>query len=152
VDRTTALIVLVTALGVFGRNNLVIWSGAAALALRLVAFGPALSWLDRYGVPAGLTLLTLAVLAPLAGGRINAGDILNDLISTEGVVALLGGAVAAWICARGVDLLAVNPRIILGLLVGSIIGAVFFKGVPIGPLFAAGLAAVFLFIARAFGL
>lgn len=151
-DQTTALLVLILALGVFGRNDLVMWTGAMAILLRLLAVEPLLLWLEAYGIPIGLTFLTLAVLAPLASGRMSATNVVADLTSVDGILSMLGGTLAAWVCARGVELLSVNPRIVLGLMAGTIIGATFFKGIPVGPLFAAGLAAVFLFIARAFGL
>lgn len=151
-DQATALLVLIFALGAFGKNPLIMATGLIALFFRLPILEPAAEGLQTYGIPIGLTILTLSVLAPLATGRIPVQHLMTDLISVEGITALAGGALAAWVCAQGVDLLQLNPKVVLGLMLGTIIGATFFKGIPVGPLFAAGLAAIFLFIARQLGL
>lgn len=151
-DKATALLVLVLALGVFGRNQLIMVAALVGVLLRVLPSTPLTGWIEAYGIPTGLTLLTLAVLAPIASGRTVVQDIVRELTSVEGLVSVLGGILAAWVSARGVELLEINPRVILGLMIGTIIGAAFLRGIPVGPLFAAGLAAVFLFIAKAIGL
>jgi uncharacterized membrane protein (DUF441 family) len=37
-----------------------------------------------------------------------------------------------------------QPTVVTGLLVGTIIGVTFFRGVPVGPLIAAGIVSVLL--------
>ncbi|HBR23969.1 MAG TPA: DUF441 domain-containing protein, partial [Firmicutes bacterium] len=44
----------------------------------------------------------------------------------------------------GVNLLETNPQIAGGLVIGSILGVLLLKGIPIGPLAAAGMAAMLL--------
>jgi uncharacterized membrane protein (DUF441 family) len=50
----------------------------------------------------------------------------------------------------GLNLLESRPQVILGLVIGSIIGIVFFKGIPVGPLMAGGVAAFFLYVIELF--
>ncbi|MDD4666158.1 MAG: DUF441 family protein, partial [Clostridia bacterium] len=58
--------------------------------------------------------------------------------------ALLGGVLATYLNDDGLNLLKNQPELLFALILGSIIGIVFFDGIPVGPLMAAGLAAFFL--------
>ena len=40
--------------------------------------------------------------------------------------------------------MASQPSIVAGLLVGTIIGVAFFKGIPVGPLIAAGMVSLII--------
>jgi uncharacterized membrane protein (DUF441 family) len=42
------------------------------------------------------------------------------------------------------DLLKVDPQLIVGLVIGSIFGILFMRGIPVGPLMAAGITAFLL--------
>lgn len=147
-EQTTAVLLVILALGVFGKNPLVILSTAFILILKAFPVPFVFVFLEKHGVTIGLTFLTLAVLAPIASGHV----ILNNLVATLnnrlGISALIGGIIAAWVSARGVELLQIRPQVIVGLIVGSILGASFFRGIPVGPLFAAGITAVFVEIAH----
>ena len=39
-------------------------------------------------------------------------------------------------------MLKFDPQLIVGLVLGSILGIVFFRGIPVGPLMAAGITAI----------
>lgn len=142
--QETAAVVVILALGVFGRNNLIIFACLAVLALVLFPSGPVLSWISVNGIQAGIFLLMLAVLADLGTGRVQIHDVVSEIWRVDGMLALLGGIIASWMSGRGVALLASRPEVTVGLMVGSVIGAAFLRGIPIGPLFAAGLTAVML--------
>ena len=142
--RQTAAVVVILAMGVFGRNNTIIIASLVALALILLPTGPLLPWLATNGIQAGIFILMLAVLADLGTGRVQVTNLVPELWSVRGVLSLLGGIAASWLSARGIELLVTRPQVTIGLVVGSVIATVFLRGVPIGPLFAAGLTAVFL--------
>lgn len=55
------------------------------------------------------------------------------------IVAIIAGIVVAWLGGRGVTLMGNQPVLVTGLLIGTIIGVAFLKGVPVGPLIAAGI-------------
>ena len=40
--------------------------------------------------------------------------------------------------------MSVQPSVIGGLLIGTVIGVAFFRGVPVGPLIAAGIVSLFV--------
>jgi uncharacterized membrane protein (DUF441 family) len=67
------------------------------------------------------------------------------------VLALLGGALATYMNGKGLDLLKVDPQLIIGLVIGSIFGILFMRGIPVGPLMAAGITAFLLKVFRLLG-
>jgi len=49
---------------------------------------------------------------------------------------------------QGLALLKSDPEMIVGLIAGSIIGIVLLRGIPVGPLMAAGIPSLFLQVSR----
>lgn len=129
-------------LGVVGDNYLVSVSAAILLLVRLLGLDALLSYLEGPGLRLGLTLLILSILTPFATGRITVDDLIGTVVRPRGVAAILGGIAGAYLGARGLTLLESHPESISGLVIGTIIGATFFKGIPVGPLVAAGMAAL----------
>jgi uncharacterized membrane protein (DUF441 family) len=129
-------------LGVIGENYLVSISSASLLLIRLLHLNALLPYLEGPGLRLGLTLLILSILTPFASGRITISDIIGAVTRPQGAAAILGGILGAYLGARGLTLLETHPESITGLVIGTIIGATFFKGIPVGPLVAAGMAAL----------
>lgn len=140
--REVLLLLVVLAVGIVGRNALVTWAAVVLLGLRLFGLDAALSVVDRWGIQVGLTVLTLTVLVPFATGETGWTDLVRALTGVKGLTALAAGIVAAWLGARGLDALATSPEIITGVLLGTVLGTVFLRGVPVGPLVAVGMAVV----------
>ena len=46
---------------------------------------------------------------------------------------------AGWLGGRGVKLMSNQPDIVAGLLIGTVAGVAVLRGVPVGPLIAAGI-------------
>jgi uncharacterized membrane protein (DUF441 family) len=136
------LVVLIV--GLCARNRLVAGAAALLLVVRLANLGGALRFLADRSLELGLVLLTVAVLAPLALERTTLVDLGRVLTSLPGWLAFVGGAVATYVNGQGVDLLRDRPEVIGGLLLGTIAGVVFLKGIPVGPLTAAGVTALLL--------
>ena len=59
--------------------------------------------------------------------------------SLKMAVAIVVGIFVAWIAGRGVPFMSMQPTLVTGLLIGTIIGVSFFGGIPVGPLIAAGI-------------
>lgn len=129
-------------LGIVGDNYLVSISAAFLLLLRLLGLDALLPYLEGPGLRVGLTLLILSILTPFAAGRITLNDLWGAVTKPQGAAAILGGIAGAYLGARGLTLLDTHPESITGLVLGTIIGATFFKGIPVGPLVAAGMAAL----------
>lgn len=94
----------------------------------------------------------LAVLVPLADDRVSWPQLRQGLLSAGGLAALVGGLVATRLNLSGLRLLQEQPSIMVALVVGCILGVVWLGGIPVGPLMAAGLAALLLGILSLFGL
>ncbi|MDA8344020.1 MAG: DUF441 domain-containing protein [Thermaerobacter sp.] len=141
-SREVAVVLMILALGVFGRNSLITVAALATLILMVPPLDRLLPLVANYGIRAGLFLLMIAVLAELALGRVPIGNLAKEIWSVDGLFAILGGIIASWMSARGIELLAHRPQVSIGLVIGSVIAASFLGGVPIGPIFAAGLTAL----------
>ncbi|MBE3575360.1 MAG: DUF441 domain-containing protein [Firmicutes bacterium] len=134
-------------LSLVSRSTLVAYAALVLLAMQALGLERFFPSLRQTGIPVGLFFLTLAVLVPLAQEKRHP-HLLASLLSPAGLMAIVGGALAAYLSARGVGLLTARPEIVLGLAVGIILGIWLLKGLPVGPLVAAGLAAILLDITR----
>ncbi|HHT47347.1 MAG TPA: DUF441 domain-containing protein [Firmicutes bacterium] len=132
-----------------GSDSLTIAAGMLLL-IRVLNMKSLLPILEEHGVEVGLLFLMIAVLVPLALDKIGMKEILLTFSSLPGLLAIAGGIAATRLNGMGLNLLDSQPQVILGLLVGSIIGIVFLKGIPVGPLMAGGIAAFFLYIIELF--
>lgn len=136
------MLLIVLGAGVIGRNPLVISAAAILLLAVVLPVKGLLPLMDKYSLSFGLTLLIIGLLLPFATGQLGLGDMITGLRGPLGVTALLGGALSAYMCGKGLLLLELEPEIIIGLVAGTIIGVALLRGIPVGPLAAAGLAAV----------
>lgn len=139
----TILVVLIIT-GIVGKAPLISASACILLILKLIHLTHYFPLIERRGLEIGLLFLMLSVLIPFAQGEVSVKDIRNSVLSLPGMLALLGGVLATYMNGDGLRMLKVQPQLIIGLVIGSIIGIVFFKGIPVGPLMAAGLTAFFL--------
>jgi uncharacterized membrane protein (DUF441 family) len=134
----------IIALGIFSKNLSVWLAALVLLVLRALPFGgPALTWMNQYGLKVGITVLTAGLLAPIALGKITLDHLKTMMTSSLGIFALLMGIFVAYLGGRGTGLLTVHPQVVTGLMVGTILGVAFLRGVPVGPLIAAGILALF---------
>ncbi|KDN14744.1 MAG: DUF441 domain-containing protein [Snodgrassella sp.] len=143
-NANALLLLLFVALGIVGNNPSVTIS---ALIILLVQQTPLLKYapvLEKYGLQLGIMLLMIGVLAPLITGKVQPAQIAALVTSWKTIAAVVVGTVVAWLGGRGVQLMQVNPTIVTGLMIGTIIGVAFLRGVPVGPLIAAGLLSLIL--------
>lgn len=132
------LLIVVMILGIASQNSTVSISAAILLIVQQTALSKYLPLLDKYGLKLGIVILTIGVLAPLVSGRIKLPE-WHILISGKMLAAVVTGIFVAWMGGRGVALMGVEPVLVAGLMLGTIIGVAFFGGIPVGPLIAAGL-------------
>lgn len=143
-------IILLTlmALGVAARNALIVTSAGIVLIMQVMRLDRFFSMLEKRGLEAGLIFLLVSVLVPFATGEVGFREIRESFTSFNGLAAIVGGVLAAVLSGYGVTLLKVNPEVIVGMVVGTIIGVLVFRGIPVGPLAAAGFTAVLLALLR----
>ncbi len=138
------MLVVLLLVGIIARSNLIAIAACVLLILRFARLHFIFPLLERRGLEVGLLFLLLSILVPIAQGAVNEKDLIYNLTSLPGIMAVVGGAVATHMNSEGIKLLGLRPEIIFGLVIGSIFGIVFFHGVPVGPLMAAGIAALYL--------
>uniref|UniRef100_UPI003D1F844F DUF441 domain-containing protein n=1 Tax=Kroppenstedtia sanguinis TaxID=1380684 RepID=UPI003D1F844F len=137
------MLLVITLLGIVSKNATVWIAGAGLLALRLWPGNQLLTWTEQYGLKIGVIILTMGVLAPVALGKIPWSQLVDTLKSFSGWAAVVVGILVAYLGGRGAHMLTNQPTIVTGLMIGTIIGVAFFRGVPVGPLIAAGILSLF---------
>ena len=75
---------------------------------------------------------------------------IHSFTSPVGILALLAGVFAAVAGGSGVSLLKDSPDIVSSLIIGTMIGVFFFKGVAVGPLIAACITYMVLSLLKVF--
>lgn len=138
-DLPLLLLLGLAALGVVSKNDTVTLAMLALALLRLLHAERIFPLLEKYGVTAGVVVLTIGVMAPIASGRIGAAELIGTFTQWKSLLAIAVGVFVAYLGGRGVGLMSAQPLIVTGLLLGTVLGVAFFRGVPVGPLIAAGL-------------
>lgn len=91
------------------------------------------------GINWGVTIISIAILMPIALGKIGFRDLLNAFKGPAGYVAVFCGILVAVLSAKGVHLMATSPEMTVALVFGTILGVVLFKGIAAGPVIASGM-------------
>ncbi|KZE64554.1 hypothetical protein AWM68_10435 [Fictibacillus phosphorivorans] len=128
-------------IGVVAKNQSLIIAVAFLLVLKFTGFGEKwFSLIQQKGINWGVTIITIAVLVPIASGEIGFKQLSEALRSSYAWIALLSGVFVAIIASRGLHLLQNDPHITAALVFGTILAVALFKGVAVGPLIGAGIA------------
>lgn len=138
------LLVALIIIGLIGRSHIITTAACVLLIVKLISLDRYLPTIERRGLELGLLFLTMGVLVPFASERISIKDVTSMFTTWPGILALLGGAIATYMNGKGLELLKIDPQMIVGLVIGSIFGIIFLKGIPVGPLMAAGITAFLL--------
>lgn len=142
------LLVLLIVIGLIGRSPIIATAASLLLILKLTHLERFFPAVERRGLEIGLLFLTIAVLVPFASGHISLKEVLGVFTSVPGILAIAGGAIATYMNGKGLDLLKMDPQMIIGLVIGSIFGILFLRGIPVGPLMAAGITAFLMKIVQ----
>lgn len=148
--KAEILLVFLIIVGLIGRSPIIATAASVLLIMKLTSLDYFFPAMERRGLELGLLFLMLSVLVPFAAEKITWKDITSLVTSWYGFLALLGGAIATYMNGKGLDLLKIDPELVIGLVIGSIFGIIFLKGVPVGPLMAAGITVVLLRIFQFF--
>ncbi|WP_111892212.1 DUF441 domain-containing protein [Acinetobacter sp. MB5] len=133
-----ALIVLL-ACGILSHNSSVTIASAVLIVVRISPLDQYFPFLQTHALNIGITILTIGVLTPIASGKIPGEMILKSFMSYKSILAIVIGLMVAWLGGRGVKLMSNQPDVVAGLLIGTVAGVAVLRGVPVGPLIAAGL-------------
>lgn len=132
--------------GVVGHNMSVAYAAGAVILLKVLGLNQVIDVLGDKGITWGIILLTAAIFVPIATGKITWGDIMHCFQSPVGIVSLIVGAGVAIFGYLGVDYMKASPEVATALIIGTMIGVFFFRGVPVGPLIASGVVYVVMTI------
>lgn len=138
-DLNLIVLIILLACGVFSQNTAVTIATAVLIIFRITPLSEFFPLLQQHGLNIGIIILTIGVLTPIASGSIAGNDIIKSFLSWKSLMAIAIGLFVAWLGGRGVQLMANQPNIVAGLLIGTVAGVAVLRGVPVGPLIAAGL-------------
>ena len=133
------MLLLILALGIIGHNTTVAYAVIIVLVLKLLGLTAMLDILSVNGLNWGIVLLLAAILVPIATGDVTIANMIDAFKSPLSIAAIVCGVLAAMAGGGGVELLKNDPHIVAALIIGTIIGVCFFKGVAVGPLIAGGM-------------
>jgi uncharacterized membrane protein (DUF441 family) len=143
ISQSLLFLVLLLSIGLFAKNKSLIIAVSVLILLRGVGVETkAYTQIQSKGIDWGVTVITIAVLAPIASGDIGFKDLGGAFKSPFAWIALVSGIVVALLAKGGVILLAKDPHITTALVLGTILAVSLFKGVAVGPLIGAGIAFV----------
>ncbi|RMX05903.1 DUF441 domain-containing protein [Corticibacter populi] len=143
-DSTSLILLAIAGLGIVSHNTSVAVAMLCLLLIRLTPLHVYFPLVQKHGLTVGIIILLVAVMTPIASGKIGPAELLRSFMHWKPLLAVIVGVVVAWLGGRGVTLMGSNPAIVPGLMVGTVLGVAFFKGVPVGPLIAAGLLSLLL--------
>lgn len=138
-------LIVILAVAVLGKNQSLIIAVAIVMLLKLLPQSwQLLNLVGDRGINWGVTIISVAILVPIATGKIGFQDLVNAFKTPAGFIAVGCGILVAVLSARGVGLLSQSPEITIALVFGTIIGVVFLKGIAAGPVIASGMTYVLL--------
>jgi uncharacterized membrane protein (DUF441 family) len=138
-DLNLIVLIILLACGILSHNTAVTIAAAVLIVFRITPLAEFFPLLQKHGLNIGIIVLTIGVLTPIASGTIPGNEILKSFMNWKSLVAIGVGVFVAWLGGRGVSLMAAQPNIVAGLLIGTVAGVALLRGVPVGPLIAAGI-------------
>jgi len=138
-DLNLLVLLILLTCGIFSHNTAVTIAAGVLLVLKITPLNEMLPYVQTHGLNIGVIILTIGVLAPIASGKISGDSILKSFLSWKSLLAIAVGIFVAWLGGRGVKLMTNQPNVVAGLLIGTVAGVAFLRGVPVGPLIAAGI-------------
>lgn len=107
---------------------------------------PFLKTMQASGINWGVTVISAAIMVPIATGEIGFKQLIHVFRSPAGWIAIAMGVLVAVLSAKGVGLLASSPEMTVALVFGTIMGVVLLRGIAAGPVIASGMTYVILTI------
>ncbi|OAL77150.1 DUF441 domain-containing protein [Acinetobacter sp. SFA] len=143
-DLNLIVLLVLLACGIFSHNSAVTIAAAVLIVLKITPLSSLLPYVQVHGLNIGIIILTIGVLTPIASGKISGESILKSFLSWKSLLAIAIGVFVAWLGGRGVKLMSSQPDVVAGLLLGTVAGVAVLRGVPVGPLIAAGILSVLI--------
>ncbi|KZZ85858.1 DUF441 domain-containing protein [Bacillus sp. SJS] len=151
-SQASLFLLILLGIGVFAKNQSLMIAVGFLLAVKWTGLDAKLfPLLQSKGINWGVTVITIAVLVPIATGDIGFKQMGDAMKSYYAWIALGSGIAVALIAKNGVTLLAQDPHITAALVLGTILAVALFNGVAVGPLIGAGIAYLVMQFVKLFG-
>ncbi|WP_144503693.1 DUF441 domain-containing protein [Bacillus pumilus] len=139
--QANLFLVLLLVIALIAKNNSLILAVSMLIGIKLIGLDQKIfPVLQSKGINWGVTVITIAVLVPIATGDIGFKQLGEAVKSSYAWIALGAGILVALIAKNGIVLLENDPHITTALVFGTILAVSLFKGVAVGPLIGAGIA------------
>lgn len=138
-DMQSLILLLFAALGIMSSNTSITVAMVILLLLRIFNMHQVFPLLEKHGLTLGIIILTVGIMTPIASGKLTLQELGQSFLHWNTLLAVGVGVLVAYLGGRGAALMLNQPTITTGLLIGTILGVALFKGVPVGPLIAAGM-------------
>ncbi|KXO81439.1 DUF441 domain-containing protein [Acinetobacter venetianus] len=143
-DVNLLVLLILLGCGIFSHNTAVTVAAGILILVKLTPLDHFFPFIQQHGLNVGIIILTIGVLSPIASGKLSGESILKSFVSWKSLLAIAVGLLVAWLGGRGVKLMSNQPDVVAGLLIGTVAGVALLRGVPVGPLIAAGILSVLI--------
>lgn len=155
INPAMIFLLLLLAIGFLAKNNSLMIAVLFLILLKVAGADEKIfTFIQGKGINWGVTIITIAVLAPIASGAIGFKELTDAVKSPYAWVALASGIAVALIAKGGISLLQEDPHITVALVFGTILAVALFNGIAVGPLIGAGIAysamKIFEWVSRVF--
>lgn len=141
ISQSTLFLLILLIIGIVAKNQSLTVAVGVLFLLKLTFLGDKVfPYLQTKGINLGVTMITIAVLVPIATGEIGFKQLGEAAKSSYAWIALASGIAVALLAKGGIHLLTDDPHITTALVFGTIIAVALFNGVAVGPLVGAGIA------------
>lgn len=141
ISQSTIFLLVLFILGFIGKNQSIMIAVYVLFGLKLLNLDDKIyPYFEAKGMSWGVTIITIAVLVPIATGEIGFKDLVESVKSYYAWISIGAGVFVAIVAKDGLSLLANDPHLTAALIMGTILAVVFFNGVAVGPLIGAGIA------------
>ncbi|TXC90192.1 DUF441 domain-containing protein [Metabacillus litoralis] len=150
-NQSFLFLIILLGVGLIAKNQALIIATSFLMIIKLIGLDTKiLPTVGAKGINWGVTIITIAVLVPIATGDIGFKQLGEALKSTYAWIALASGIAVALIAKNGITLLAEDPHITAALVLGTILAVSLFNGVAVGPLIGAGIAYIAMQVVKFF--
>lgn len=140
-SQSSLFLLILLVIGIVAKNQSLTVAVIILFVLKLTFVGEKIfPYLQQKGINLGVTVITIAVLVPIATGEIGFKQLIDAMKSYYAWIALGSGIVVALLAKGGLQLLTQDPQMTAALVLGTILAVTLFNGVAVGPLIGAGIA------------
>lgn len=149
--QANLFLLLLLAIALVAKNQSLLFAVGFLIVIKAVGLDQKLfPVIQSKGINWGVTVITIAVLVPIATGDIGFKQLGEAMKSYYAWIALGAGIAVALIAKNGLTLLENDPHITTALVIGTILAVALFGGVAVYSLIGAGIAYLAMQIVKMF--